>query len=199
MKLAQHVNQGQLVYLSNDADQITVCENKYYRWLAFDDVIQSVMQIRCPEKLTLPHHYAVLMPLLFFKPQRVIELGLGGGNISRFLTALHNDLAVLSVELSRNVINCFDQFFNPLQHNITIENNRFVSGDYGIYLRGFTTSSLGVNAAIMNNIFENQSRDSLRSLGTKDYRQRRIHYLLKPPFYGGLIYVADGRRLRFTT
>ncbi|MGB1262047.1 MAG: hypothetical protein ACPG52_03960 [Cognaticolwellia sp.] len=127
MKLAQHVNQGQLVYLSNDADQITVCENKYYRWLAFDDVIQSVMQLRCPEKLTLPHHYAVLMPLLFFKPQRVIELGLGGGNISRFLTALHGDIAVVSVELSANVINCFDQFFNPLQHNITIENKAALS------------------------------------------------------------------------
>ncbi len=122
MKLAQHVNQGHLVYLSNAADQISISENTYYRWLAFDDVIQSVMHLRQPEKLTLPHQYAILMPLLFFQPIHVVELGLGGGNISRFLTVLHSDIDVVSVELSRQVIQCFSEFFNPLQHNMTIEN-----------------------------------------------------------------------------
>jgi len=107
VKLTQHVNQGRLVYLSNTADQITISENEHYRWLAFDDVIQSVMHLRCPEKLTLPHHYAALLPLLFFKPKKIIELGLGGGNLSRFLSTLHPDIHVLSIELSQTVIACF--------------------------------------------------------------------------------------------
>lgn len=123
MKLTQHVNQGRLVYLSNDKDQISINENKYYRWLMFDDVIQSVMHLRQPEKLTLPHQYAILMPLLFFKPTRIAELGLGGGNISRFLRALHTEIEVVSVELSQQVIRCFSEFFNPLAHSVTIEND----------------------------------------------------------------------------
>lgn len=127
MKLAQHVSQGRLVYLSNSADQITIRENEYYRWLAFDDVIQSVMHLRRPEKLTLPHHYAALMPLLFFQPNLIIELGLGGGNLSRFLTALNPHIEVHSIELSKDVIACFQRYFNPQQHNIHIKNAEALS------------------------------------------------------------------------
>ena len=123
MKLTQHVNQGRLVYLSNSTDQITISENAHYRWLAFDEVIQSVMHLRCPEKLTLPHHYAALMPLLFFQPKQVIELGLGGGNLSRFLSDLHPNIQVLSIELSQAVIHCFERYFNPKQHQIAIKNS----------------------------------------------------------------------------
>ncbi|MBA6293089.1 hypothetical protein H4J58_05625 [Colwellia sp. MB3u-70] len=123
MKLNQHVNQGQLVYLSNTTDQITISENAHYRWLAFDDVIQSVMHLRCPEKLTLPHHYAALMPLLFFQPNQVVELGLGGGNLSRFLSALQPNIQVTSIELSQTVIECFQHYFNPQQQKIVIENS----------------------------------------------------------------------------
>jgi spermidine synthase len=123
VKLTKHVAQGHLVYLSNDADQISISENMHYRWLMFDDVIQSVMHLRQPEKLTLPHQYAVLMPLLFFKAEKVVELGLGGGNISRFLTTLNSNIDVVSVELSSQVIHCFKRFFNPLLHNMSIENN----------------------------------------------------------------------------
>jgi spermidine synthase len=122
VKISQNTNQYQLVYLSNDTSQISILENKDYRWLMFDDVIQSIMHLRQPNKLTLPHQYAALMPLLFFKPKQVIELGLGGGNISRFLSALDSDIEVISVELSSQVIRCFNDFFNPLQHNIIIEN-----------------------------------------------------------------------------
>lgn len=121
MRLTQHVNQGQLVYLSNSVDQISISESSYYRWLAFDDVIQSVMHLRCPSKLTLPHQYAALLPLLFFQPKHVVELGLGGGNLSRYLSALHVGIQVVSVEQSQIVIDCFSHYFNPQQHPILVE------------------------------------------------------------------------------
>ena len=127
MKLAQHVSQGRLVYLSNSTDQISISENNHFRWLAFDDVIQSVMHLRQPEKLTLPHHYATLMPLLFFKPINIIELGLGGGNLSRFLTTLHANIKVQSVELSSAVIDCFEKYFNPHHKHIDIQNTDALS------------------------------------------------------------------------
>lgn len=123
MNLPHQVKQGKLVYLSNDVDKISVSENEYYRWLAFDDTIQSVMHKRIPSKLTLPHQYAMLIPLIFFKPQKVLELGLGGGNLNRFILEMDADIEMTSVELNSHVIECFHQYFNPTNTSINIENN----------------------------------------------------------------------------
>lgn len=87
MPLSRHIEQGRLLYFTRNPDAISVCENKHFRWLAFDSVIQSVMNIRLPNQLTLPHHYGLLLPLRYYNPTNVIEFGLGGGNISRFINA----------------------------------------------------------------------------------------------------------------
>lgn len=122
MKLNQHLAQSQLIFLENKHNaQISVHEDKYYRWLAFDDVIQSVMLKRRPEKLTLPHQYAALLPLLFFRPNNIVELGLGGGNLTRFLAALHPNIHITSIELSPTVIQCCSQYFQLPKPNIKIE------------------------------------------------------------------------------
>jgi len=113
MKLATHLSQGRLVYLSQQQDAMTVNENDYYRWMAFNDVVQSVMLIRKPSQLTLPHHIAVLLPLLFFKPKKIVELGLGGGNLTRFLHQLSEDISLTTIEHSQVVIDSFKQYFNP--------------------------------------------------------------------------------------
>lgn len=118
MQLAKHVAQGKLTYLCQDGETISVYENEHYRWLAFsnfndEQVIQSVMLKRIPWKLTLPHQTALMLPLLFFKPKHIVELGLGGGNIQRFIEQVSKEIAITSIEHSRVVIDCFLQFFNP--------------------------------------------------------------------------------------
>ena len=113
MQLAKHLAQGRLVYLSQQQDAISVSENDYYRWMAFSDIVQSVMHRRKPWQLTLPHQIALMLPLLFFKPKRVIELGLGGGNLTRYLQHLSNDIALSTIEYSPQVIEGFEQHFNP--------------------------------------------------------------------------------------
>ena len=118
MQLAKHVAQGKLTYLSQDTQAISVSENEHYRWLAFnssdgEQVIQSVMLKRKPWKLTLPHQTALMLPLLFFKPSSMVELGLGGGNIQRFVKKLSTDIMIHSVEYNNLVIDCFNQYFNP--------------------------------------------------------------------------------------
>lgn len=118
MQLAKHVVQGKLAYLSQETETITVSENEHYRWLAFSDrhnepVIQSVMHKRIPWKLTLPHQTALMLPLLFFKPNSMVELGLGGGNIQRFIHHVSKEIALTSIEQSHVVIDCFIQYFNP--------------------------------------------------------------------------------------
>jgi spermidine synthase len=120
MQLAKHLAQGRLVYLSQQQDAITVSENDSYRWMAFSDVVQSVMNKRKPCQLTLPHQIALMLPLLFFRPTRIIELGLGGGNLTRFLQHLSTDINLTTIEHSQHVIDSFEQHFNPQQTHINI-------------------------------------------------------------------------------
>ena len=80
MTLARHLAQGQLLYFSQQADAMSVSENAHLRWLAFDGVLQSVVRKQRPHWLTLPHHWALLMPWLYYTPSKVVEFGLGGGN-----------------------------------------------------------------------------------------------------------------------
>jgi len=114
MQLAKHIAQGNLLYLSQSNQRLSVSENAYYRWLAFaspegEQVIQSVMLKRKPWRLTLPHQTALMLPLLFFKPNRIVELGLGGGNIQRFISHLSSAITIDSVEHYSEVIDCFNQ------------------------------------------------------------------------------------------
>jgi spermidine synthase len=118
MKLNKHICQGKLLHrVINSAglleSEITVSENNHFRWMAFDDVVQSVMNKRKPWLLTLPHQNVMLFPLLFFKPNNIVELGLGGGNIRRFIEHLSSNIQIDSVEHSAEVIDCFNQYFSP--------------------------------------------------------------------------------------
>jgi hypothetical protein len=122
MQLDKHVKQGKLLYL-NQSEHLSVSENAHYRWLSFGDVVQSVMLKRTVSKLTLPHQKIMMLPLLFFTPQNVVEIGLGGGNTGRFLTHLIPDLSFRSIELSASVIECFDKFFNPQKSTITVQHD----------------------------------------------------------------------------
>jgi spermidine synthase len=141
MQLTRHIQQGKLIYFTQDDEMITVNENKFYRWLAFDDVIQSVMLKREPWQLTLPHQTALMLPLLYIQPKTVIEFGLGGGNLSRFLLHHIPTLSLHTVEYSAEVKHCFDVFFNPdncsvnLHHNSALDwlhQNKKHAGDWYI-------------------------------------------------------------------
>ena len=125
MQLTKHIAQGKLLYMSHGEERLSVSENAYYRWLAFkndqgEQIIQSVMHKRKPWKLTLPHQTALLLPLLFFKPTNVVELGLGGGNLDRFLAHTCTNISIKSIEYSAIVIENFTRYFNPDQAQIEI-------------------------------------------------------------------------------
>jgi spermidine synthase len=129
MQLAKHIDNSKLLYLNQSygnksADAISINENHCFRWIAFGDVIQSVMHKRKPWLPTLPHQTIMLLPLIFFKPQNIIELGLGGGNLARFLSHLSDKISFTSVECNSVVIDCFEQYFNPQNAPISIIHNR---------------------------------------------------------------------------
>jgi len=128
MQLSKHIAQGKLLYLSQGDEALSVSENDHFRWLAFanekgEQIIQSVMHKRKPWQLTLPHQTALLLPLLFFRPNFIVELGLGGGNLGRFLMHLSTDITMQSIEHNKTVIDCFDRYFNPSKADVIIEHN----------------------------------------------------------------------------
>ena len=136
------LQQEKLLYFSREQEAIAVYENNRYRWMSFSEVVQSMMLKSRPWKLTLPHHRVLLLPLLFCQPTQIIELGLGGGNLLRFLKKIVPDIPLLTVEYSQTVIDCFLLYFNPLpQDNIIIhddvfhwfENNPPTAGQWYIY------------------------------------------------------------------
>ena len=92
---------------------MTVCENENYRWLDIASTVQTVMDIRYPYKLVLPHLHGMLLSLYFNSaPQKVLELGLGGGAIQRFFSHYFPQTQCHSVELDPQIINYFIHYFS---------------------------------------------------------------------------------------
>jgi len=113
MKLTAHLQQSKLLYMKDGPENLSVAENDHYRWLLFDNVVQSIMLKRIPHKLTIAHQYFLTLPLLFMAPKSIVEFGLGGGNLVRFLDHLLPTVKIFSIEQNQDVANCFEQFFNP--------------------------------------------------------------------------------------
>lgn len=122
MQLTNVIQPGKLIYFSQQPSPVAVYENKHYRWMVLAEALQSLMLKRRPYQLTLPHHTALLLPLLFLRPQRLLEFGLGGANLGRFLLHLQPSLQLTSIEYSPSIINAFEHYFNPQSATIKVVN-----------------------------------------------------------------------------
>lgn len=165
MKLAAYKQQSKLLYLNHCSENIMIMETDHYISLEFGNVTQSIMLKRLPSKLTLPHQYYLALPLLFITPKSIIELGLGGGNLLRFLAKNLPNAEIESIEKSSDVIDCFHQYFNPekipikhtqsavdswLASQRAIDTNWLI---FDVYLNGANqTSSLKWLSTIINQI-----------------------------------------------
>src|SRR6476620_6579091 len=92
-----------LLHLSiNPERRLSILENAEHRWLEMDGVVQSAMSLSQPDSLCLPHqqHIAARLPS---QASRILELGLGGGDLTRHLGArwpeAHHDCVDLDAEV----------------------------------------------------------------------------------------------------
>ncbi|MCG7548100.1 methyltransferase [Pseudoalteromonas sp. Of7M-16] len=93
-----------------------VFENDTLRWFCLDGVLQTAMSKAEPESLMFPHMLFMTIPLLeAVQVNTVLELGLGGGGLLRYLNAHNPDIQIEVVEKSAQVIEIYNQFFNPQQ------------------------------------------------------------------------------------
>jgi len=195
MKLSKITEQGRLLYFNQRSDSISIYENNDYRWLMFDDVFQSIMLKRKPWQLVLPHQYIILLPLVFFRPTNVCEFGLGGGNLGRYLKNIAPAIQFSSIEKNKQVIECFDEFFNPEQVDFNLVNadaesalfdKRLRTADWYIY-DIYQHNNEATNAQMLKSklLAKAISDDTWLSLNLSDPTQPELVYLiqqLKPAF-----------------
>lgn len=103
---------GQQLHHSRDPD-ITIRQSNEMRWMHFaDSAVQACMLLREPHKLLLPYTQAMLSGLVFIEqPERLLNLGLGGGSFNRFFAQALPLLEVESVDSSAEVIELSQRFF----------------------------------------------------------------------------------------
>ncbi|ESP91937.1 spermidine synthase [Pseudoalteromonas luteoviolacea 2ta16] len=111
--VAQSHQLGHLLYWhKHGKTSIQVRQEKSLRWLLINNTLQSIVELNHPEHLLFPH-LQVLDDLWqkYPAPQRVLELGLGGGAIRDYLHSVHQDCQVISVENNPDIIHCYKRYF----------------------------------------------------------------------------------------
>lgn len=123
MSLTKRIHDEQLLYYARSPEGFSIFENTHYRWMCISGVIQSIMHLKHPQRLTLPHHIALSLPLLYIQPASVLEFGLGGGNMARFILSLAPHITYTSIESEQKVIDCFYEYFNPSNVQLSVHQN----------------------------------------------------------------------------
>lgn len=119
---------------------MAVCENQQYRWLLMANTIQTVMDLHHPHKLVLPHLHGMLLSLYFnSSPQKVLELGLGGGALQRFFGHHMPRVQRHSIELDEQIITYFRQYFSDGLH---VQHNHLTQGDAREHIKTHSNVSL---------------------------------------------------------
>ncbi|MDO6526120.1 hypothetical protein Q4519_10545 [Motilimonas sp. 1_MG-2023] len=119
-ELINRLSQAQVRHLVHQDDkQWVLFEDHDYLWLTLDTVVQSIMSKTEPSKLMLGYHHA-LLPHLPHHFESIIELGLGGGSLIRYLCDRQPDLKYTCIEQSQQVIDWFNDYFNPSQCQVKV-------------------------------------------------------------------------------
>lgn len=101
----------QLVWFQSGPPRIELTEEGTFLCLYLDGIMQSKMNQLAPAATLSAHLSPILQSLQQLKPSTVLQLGLGGGDINRFVTTVLPNTELLTVELSQVVIDTYLRFF----------------------------------------------------------------------------------------
>ncbi len=92
---------------------VEVREWQQYRWLRIGgESVQTLMDKNAIDKIALPNIQALLTVLLFLPtPKRLLNLGLGGASIERYLDSKHPEIKIRSLESSEQIIQLAKDYF----------------------------------------------------------------------------------------
>lgn len=99
-----------LLLHSNHQRRLCVQQNSQHRWLTIDEVVQSVMSLRDPNILCLPHQQ-IIANLLPDAVDSILELGLGGGDLTRYFEQRFTPTRHHCVELDGQILDIYQRYF----------------------------------------------------------------------------------------
>ncbi len=108
-------DESQLLYSGLiDDESIEVREWQQYRWLHIgDNSVQTLMRMDAIDQLVLPNIQALLSVLLFCpSSKRLLNLGLGGASIERYLDSKWPEIEIRSVESNEQIIQLAKDYFH---------------------------------------------------------------------------------------
>jgi spermidine synthase len=108
-------DESQLLYSGElEKKSIEVREWREYRWLHIgDDSVQALMLLNAVDQIVLPNIQALLSVLLFCpSAKHVLNLGLGGASLERYLDSRWPEIKIRSVESNEQVIQLAKDYFN---------------------------------------------------------------------------------------
>ncbi|WP_233081524.1 hypothetical protein [Rheinheimera soli] len=101
----------QLVWFQSGPPRLELTEEGPFLCLYLDGIMQSKMNQLAPAATLSPHLVPILRSLQQLKPQSVLQLGLGGGDINRFIATVLPTTQLVTVELNQTVIDAYLRFF----------------------------------------------------------------------------------------
>ena len=134
--------ESELLYSASETGEIIeVRQWQQYRWLHIgDNSVQAVMMTDAVDRVVLPNIQALLATLLFCpNPKQLLNLGLGGASLERYLDSNYPELEITSVESTEKIIELAkDYFYLPekvdVKHALADEFIKSDSGKYDIIL-----------------------------------------------------------------
>lgn len=103
-----------LAQKNNSFGAVKVLENQHYRFMCMANAtIQSILDLKQAHQLVSPTTQAMLLPLLFsdISLNSILSLGLGGGDIQRFVNHFFPKCQQLAVEINPAVIELAQEYF----------------------------------------------------------------------------------------
>jgi spermidine synthase len=164
--------QGRLIYRCSDAiGPIEVVDTDTQRALHFGTrERQSAMDLQSPHALVLSYTRAMLSGLLFYEnPETVLNVGLGGGSIPKFLAAHFPECHIDVVELREKVMQVAYRFFElPEERRLSV----FIA-DIRDYLK---TSRLKTYDIVLLDVFDQHGlSDSIKGYAFINACKKRLN------------------------
>ena len=110
---------GQLIYWHKQGrESIQVRQMNQFRWLLINETLQSVVEKRRPARLLFPHlQYLARLWQELEEPNKILELGLGGGAIRNYLQHTYPQSHLTSVDKNPDIIHCYKRYFGGHHDN----------------------------------------------------------------------------------
>ncbi|MBV1880310.1 MAG: hypothetical protein KUG82_01695 [Pseudomonadales bacterium] len=124
-------------------ERLEIRESESLRWLhRCNGAVESVMDLTDKNQLILPHSQAMSLARLFNStPSTVLNLGLGGGDLVRYLLGQLTAVSITSVENDSHLIKLHQQHFSRERNHHCNDQHQIILNDANAFVQSSESHS----------------------------------------------------------